>query len=137
MGEPVTTTLMAFGTLQSAKAAKKTERAQRERVVQEKRLADIKAQRARRKLIREARIKQADITTATAGGVSTREVGAAASVATQTAGGVGFLAQQQQISGSIFDLGGQIAEAQAQGAVGQSIFQIGQMSTTFGKPKKT
>lgn len=102
---------------------------------EQKKIANIKAARDRRKQARESRIAQAQIASATGGVESTKSQGAGGSVLTQAASAGGFAGQQQQGAQSIFEQGLQatqasadIASAQAQGQIGGA---VGGLSTTF------
>ena len=95
---------------------------------EQKKLANIKAARERRKQAREVRIAQAQIAVSAGGVESSKSAGAGGSVLTQAASAGGFAGQQQQGAQSIFEQGllasqasADIASAQAQGQIGGSI----------------
>lgn len=119
---------------QQKAASKEQARAQRIQQREQKKLADIKAQRERRKLIREQRIAQAKIAVAAGGDFeSSRVQGTAGSVATQAASATAFAGQQQEVAQNIFEAGGvatqasaDLASAQAKGQQASAITGLGQ-----------
>lgn len=113
-------------------ATKRQVAAQGEQQRQQKRLADIKGQRERRKMVREQRIAQSQLNVASRGETAgSRVAGASGSVLTQAASAAGFAGQQKQIGQSIFDqgqiataAGADIASAQAKGQIGGAISSL-------------
>ena len=131
----------AYGVSEQTKAAKQQSaatgrqvEAQKQQQRSQKKLADIKATRERRRLAREARVARAQVNVATQGEGGSRAAGVSGSIATQAASARGFLGQQEITRGSIFGQGllassasADIASAQARGQIGGA---IGSLATT-------
>lgn len=120
------------GAEEQKKATNKQVGAQKEQQRQQKRLADIKSQRERRKMVREQRIAQSTLEVASRGETAgSRVAGAGGSVKTQSTSAAGFAGQQTQFGESIFDqgqiatqAGSDIASAQAKGQIGGAISSL-------------
>jgi len=127
------TAVSVKGAVDTKRAAKRQRTAQRKIQQQQKRVADIKAARDRRRIAREARIQRAKIVSATGGEGGTRAAGVSGSVTTQAASALGFAGQQQQAADTIFSLGGEASAASADLASAQSLIQVGSAITGAGQ----
>jgi len=114
----------AFSAAVSISASRKQSKAQKAIQRENKKLADIKATRERRRLARESRLAQANISVATEGGAGSRAAGVGGSVVTKAASAAGFAGQQQQIGESIFQQGLIATSAREQGQIASSVSSL-------------
>jgi len=109
---------------------------------EQKKLADIKSQRERRKTIQAKLKAESDILVASGEqGSDSRTAGVIGSVRTKAAGSIAYAGQQEQISTNIFNLGLDASNASAGIAGAQALFQVGGAVTSaasiFNDPSLT
>jgi hypothetical protein len=108
------------------KATKQQVQAQKVQQAQQKKLADIKAQRGRRKLIQDQlRAKSTALAASGEQGSDSRTAGVLGSIGTKGASATSFLGQQEQVADSIFEHGLIASSASANIASAQAIGQLG------------
>jgi len=121
------------GTALSADAAQKQKKATKEQIraqagqqKEQKKIADTKAQRERRKVVQQQLKAQSDALVASGEqGADSRTAGVTGSISTKSASNLGFAFQQQEASDTIFDLGLEASAASAKIASANAQAQIG------------
>lgn len=105
------------------RAAEKQFKEQKTQNRERKKIADIKAQRERRSIVKEQRIARSKVNVASEGQSSSRSEGVGGSIATQGASVGSFLGAQIQANQSIFESGQRQADASVELASAQAAGQ--------------